>query len=83
MPAPFERAAQPHAIKQRIMALWDASWSTQRIARELGMRNKAVTDVVTLFHDPGEHRAHRRAMAASSAVFAAALEQARQESARG
>lgn len=83
MVALLQRAQSADSRELRIMALWDDGRSVQQIAHQIDVSTKKVTDIVSTYNDPGEHRIHCRHMAAGSAALRAALNNARGAHAHG
>lgn len=63
--------------EQRILTLWDAGQSIERITRATGYRKRTVAETVGRLTDGGETRLHIAAMQSGSAELLAALVAAR------
>lgn len=66
-----------HPSEQRIMDLWDAGWTIERIGPEVSLPRWRVARTVGVFHADGESREARRRIVSGSALLAAAIREAR------
>lgn len=73
MPAPVDHYAQLHPLEERVLALWDAGLTIERITDELKCSRERVSHALTIVTGGTDHLDFKAMSARGTALLGAAI----------